>query len=863
MRREVGAAVCLVLALFSAFGYFDIDALFINFLCGLLKGVLGFGYWIVPPVLLLAFYILTFHRGRPVRLRLVCTLLLPLVFGILLHLFLAPPYEWGKELVMQLWESGRGMKSGGVAGGVVAMACDQAFSKAGTAIILLVGAFFMVLAACNRSVMDIVDYFRNRPRLEYEPEEEPERRRTAKRPAPHRTPAPDPREERRRRQAVDIPLEDGPLVTEQAERPDPEPPRKTGFFNRQSTVKTPDEVLTSQHRPEPVPEEEPELEPEPELEEEPVFQPEDEPVLAEPELPIRPAPEPPVRPAPAPMPEIIREERIPPASHSSKNAPNDQTLQELDMEIQQAMEQDTPPYQYPPLSLLREGEGGIGGQALGELNTNKVRLADTIHSFGIDAEIVDVVQGPSVTRYELRLGPGVRLNKLTNLADNIAMALGAGKVRIAPILNKILVVGIEVPNKVVTPVNIHSVIGSKAFIESASKVSFAVGKDIGGSCIVGNIDKMPHLLIAGTTGSGKSVCTNSLIISLLYKATPEEVRLIMVDPKMVELAGYNGIPHLLIPVVTDPKKAAGALQWAVNEMLKRYNAMKDAGAKNISSYNAKAARTPGMEKLPRIVIILDELADLMMVAAKEVEDSICRIAQMGRAAGMHLVIATQSPRADVITGMIKANVPSKIAFKVASGIESRIVLDTMGAEQLVGMGDMLYAPNGSSEPTRVQGCFISEEEVSNVVEFIKKSGKTQYDEAVIHEIDRHAAEKDKGPKGAGAAAPEGADSTEDELLPAAIEVVVETGQASVSMLQRRLKLGYARAARLVDQMEDKGIVGPFEGSKPRQLLITKEQWLEMQYKQGITVPNAMPQLPSESSPMSSSEEEESDEEETL
>jgi len=405
-------------------------------------------------------------------------------------------------------------------------------------------------------------------------------------------------------------------------------------------------------------------------------------------------------------------------------------------------------------------------------------------------------------------------------------------------------VGIEVPNKLVTPVPIHEVIDSEQFRNHASKVAFSVGKDIGGNCIVGNIAKLPHLLIAGTTGSGKSVCTNSLIISLLYKATPEEVRLIMVDPKMVELGIYNGIPHLLIPVVTDPKKAAGALQWAVTEMMKRYRSFSEVGVRDLASYNAVADKTEGMERMPQIVVVIDELADLMLVAAKEVEESICRVAQMGRAAGMHLVIATQRPSADVITGLMKANIPSRIAFAVASALESRIILDTTGAEKLVGRGDMLYFPLGSGKPTRVQGCLISDEEVAAVVDFIKKnSGNARYSDEIIHEIEQHAAEKEKGAKGVGGSAPEGVDDEYDELLPAAIEVVLEMGQASVSMLQRRLKLGYGRAARLVDQMEEKGVVGPFEGSKPRQLLISKEQWQEMQFKQGMvdTVSEPVPE----------------------
>ena len=551
------------------------------------------------------------------------------------------------------------------------------------------------------------------------------------------------------------------------------------------------------------------------------------PAQAEPVPEHSPAPEPVPMP---PMPEIERE----PAVGKGKKGETAQAAAEVAQDIAKNLESGPPVYQYPPVSLLKEGSGLSASDVAGELRANQVRLSDTIRSFGIDANIANVTRGPSVTRYEVELDQGVRLNKLTNLADDIALALGATGVRIAPIPDKISMVGIEVPNKLVSPVHIHEVIDSRAFRDNPSKVAFAVGKDIGGNCIVGNIAKLPHLLIAGTTGSGKSVCTNSLIISLLYKATPEEVRLIMVDPKMVELGIYNGIPHLLIPVVTDPKKAAGALQWAVVEMMKRYRSFSEIGVRDLASYNAHAAKTEGMEKMPQIVVVIDELADLMLVAAKEVEESICRVAQMGRAAGMHLIIATQRPSADVITGLMKANIPSRIAFAVASSLESRIILDTTGAEKLVGRGDMLYFPLGTGKPQRVQGCLISDEEVAAVVGFIKEnSGSAEYSDEIIHEIEQHAAEKEKGSKGVGGSAPEEVGDDYDELLPAAIEVVVETGMASVSMLQRRLKLGYSRAARLVDQMEEKGVVGPFEGSKPRQVLITKEQWQEMQFKQGM------------------------------
>ncbi|MBR1781042.1 MAG: DNA translocase FtsK, partial [Oscillospiraceae bacterium] len=493
---------------------------------------------------------------------------------------------------------------------------------------------------------------------------------------------------------------------------------------------------------------------------------------------------------------------------------------------------DTQTYQYPSVDLLDKGKGVSNADANAELQQTRELLDDTIQSFGIDARIINVTRGPSVTRFELELMRGVKLNKLTGISDDIALALGAASVRIAPITGRNSVVGIEIPNQLVTPVPIREVIDSKEFRTHVSKVAFAVGKDISGKNVVGNIAKLPHMLIAGTTGSGKSVCTNSLIISLLYKSSPEDVRLIMVDPKMVELGIYNGIPHLLIPVVTDPKKAAGALQWAVTEMMKRYRAFSELGVRDLASYNAHMLQN-GEEKLPQIVVVIDELADLMLVAAKEVEESICRVAQMGRAAGMHLVIATQRPSSDVITGLMKANIPSRIAFAVASSLESRIILDSVGAEKLVGKGDMLYAPLGIGKPQRVQGCMISDEEVARVVEFIKQNSVENYDDSVMEEVESSAQSVGtKNGKGASAqsesagnkASTEDSASEMDELLPQAVEVVVETGMASVSMLQRRLKLGYSRAARLVDQMEERKIVGPFEGSKPRQVLVTKEQW---------------------------------------
>ena len=897
-RREIGAVVCLLLAIFSSFGYFNMEAIFIDLFCGLIKGLLGYGFWLMPPALLLSSYILMFHRGRPVRLRVVCALLLPLVFSCFFHALLAQPLEWNGQLWGLLMESGRLTQSGGGLGGVLAQGMISLFTKFGAAIVALLAGLLMGLTAFNRTLRDVADWIFSRPRYEYEPEPEPAPRREResarkserkREPRYEERPAPPPAPAGRNasRSSIDIPVDDGPLAGREppaAER------KKKGFFNRQPRVPSPDQLLRPQETPvqeaappasRPAAEQGMRHDPDfPAISKpEPISHPGSLPTVADTVRPqraetvpeereevfpvqavdvtpeermdnLRPYTAPPEAPLPPlpPTPPVVRIPSAPAAPApvmekvTAKEAASEAA--QLEQEIQQTMSQETPPYQYPPLSLLRENGGAIGGEALGELNANRLRLGDNIHSFGSNATIVHVVRGPSVTRYELAMEQGVKLTKLTNLADDIALALGATGVRIAPIPDKISVVGIEVPNKVVSPVSIHEVIGSTNFTGSKSKTSFAVGKDISGQAIIGDIGKLPHLLIAGTTGSGKSVCTNTIITSLLYKATPEEVRLIMVDPKMVELGIYNGIPHLLIPVVTDPKKAAGALQWAVTEMMKRYRAFSEVGVRKLEEYNAYAARTEGVDKMPAIVVLIDELADLMLVAAKEVEESICRVAQMGRAAGMHLVIATQRPSADVITGLMKANIPSRIAFAVASAMESRIILDTQGAEKLVGRGDMLFAPLGSGKPQRVQGCFISDPEVAAVVNFVKQnSGAAQYDNAVMEEIEHNAAEKDKGSKGVGGSAPEDVSSEFDELIDAAAEVVVETGQASVSMLQRRLKLGYARAARLVDQLEEKGIVGPFEGSKPRQLLVTKEQWQEMKYRQGITTPGGAPAAP--------------------
>ena len=490
-----------------------------------------------------------------------------------------------------------------------------------------------------------------------------------------------------------------------------------------------------------------------------------------------------------------------------------------------AIEKDqapTPQYEFPPVDLLKEDRSAPSDDATEELRMRSRVLTDTLQSFGVQARISGVIRGPSVTRYELQLERGVKLQRLTVLQNDIALALGATGVRIAPIPDK-MAVGIEVPNKVVQIVYLREVLLSQNMSAQKSKIAFALGRDITGDAIVADIRKMPHLLIAGTTGSGKSVCINSIIVSLLYRATPQEVRFIMIDPKMVELGDYNGIPHLLIPVVTDYKKAPGTLAWAVSEMERRYKLMAAAGARDLASYN-RMLESKGEEKLPSIVIIIDELADLMMVAAKEIEEAICRIAQKARAAGMHLIIATQRPSADVLTGLMKSNIPSRIAFAVASQVESRIILDQGGAEKLIGRGDMLFLPIGAGKPLRVQGCFLSDGEIEAITAYIKEHGTAEYSQEIIDQIENASQEK---------SAEADVDDEADPMLGDAVDVIMETGQASASMLQRRLKLGYARAARIIDQMEARGIIGPFDGSRPRQILISKNDWQEMKLRYGL------------------------------
>lgn len=811
--RLVSSVVCVgVFILFLVALLRPGDGSLMKLLEDLVCGLIGrAGFVIAIPVSLYLFFIHAFSGKRPVVMRTVCLISFLLLCGCFYHSIKAPDHI----KFLELWGSGIEGNSGGLLCGGIGMLLKALLGSLIPKIILVIAAVLTLLGGMQFTLPSIIRAIQDRPRSELEEQEKEERQEPASVVVNHfankriayleKKKQEAISKEEQKKKAEDILAQmdvevDTPVAAAEPAKEQLEDPEIIPVVVKKSTTPSIAEDIPAQMPPlsdfdVPVTDENA-AKPEPEVE--PAGKIEKEPLVVQ-----------------------VSKKKV-----TAKEAT--ESAAEVATEIAAIAAEEKPAYDFPPIDLLRLPSGSFGDGTM-EMRENSRRLNETLASFKIEAHIINVTRGPSVTRYEVELKKGVRLNKLTTAADDIALNLGATGVRIAAIPGKISVVGIEVPNRAVTMVSLREVIDSKEFDKAKSKSSFAVGKDIGGSCIIGNIAKLPHMLIAGTTGSGKSVCMNSIIISLLYKATPDEVKLIMVDPKMVELGIYNGIPHLLIPVVTDPKKAAGSLQWAVVEMMRRYKAMSDAGVRDLESYNSIMESEDNKEaKLPQVVVIIDELADLMLVAAKEVEESICRIAQMGRAAGIHLIIATQRPSADVITGLMKANIPSRIAFSVASAMESRIILDTQGAEKLVGKGDMLYAPIGDGKPRRVQGCFVSDSEVEAVATYVKSKFSTNYDQEVIEEIDRKAAQTGNNKAPTVADAEPSADECDgDEMLPAAVDVILETGQASVSMLQRRLKLGYARAARIVDEMEEKGIVGPYAGSKPRDILITKEQWQSM------------------------------------
>ena len=804
VRREVWAGIFLLLSLMAFLDFFGLKGALLDWYGALVGSLIGSGAALMPFALLAGGCMLIYKRKGKARLRVGCIMLLPVFLGSIVHLVRdVAVYESGLTGMGQLAKHGReamaaaeAMPSGGLISGGFAMLWRWAISKPGAVIlfVMLMASALAVATSFNpKAIWRKLQAMRPLPEPEEEPRPEPE-------PAPRKTvkvPKPVPRS------GIDIALDEtdvhertpnrfaeGPLAPPNVPTPaealrGAAEAEKAAAAPKSMSRKDPTELIEPRFdssqaeldlpgtiEPEPIPEPEP-MQDSPDLEDD---------LRAEDELPV-------------------------------------------EQQLRQALEGgEAPVYLYPPLTLLKPGSGRPQGMEAAA-QACAARLLDTLQSFNIEASLVDITAGPTVTRYELMLQRGTKFAKVSSLSDDIALALGAVGVRVTTIPDK-NAVGIEVPNEQQELVTARDVLGAPAFKNSESRLSFAVGRDITGDVVVGDIAKMPHMLIAGTTGSGKSVCINSLLISLLYKATPEEVRLIMIDPKMIELGVYNGIPHLLIPVVTDPRKAAGALNWAVSEMMKRYQLFSEVGTRDLKSYNRLMSEREEGERLPQIVIVIDELSDLMVAARAEVEEAIIRIAQMARAAGMHLIIATQRPSADVITGLMKANIPSRIAFAVASAVNSRIVLDQMGAEKLLGKGDMLYAPLGGGNPQRIQGCFVTDREVEEVVAFIKQLGQADYDDDILNHIERQAEAASSGGSGGGAVDGGGLDA-DDELLGAAIEIVVESGQASVSMLQRRLKLGYSRAARLVDIMEERGIVGAFEGSKPRQVLISRDDWKEM------------------------------------
>ena len=833
--RTIGAAVSFVLfVVFLLMGIKPEGAL-MKVLLSLLTGLVGkVGFYFAIPAMLYLFVIMISSKNEPVKMRSICLISFVLLCSCIHHLAVNnQTFVGGLKVIADLYKGGITGTSGGLLCGVFAMIVRWACGPVLAYILFILAAVITLLASMKITLPSIIRAIQNRPRDDWQEgiaEERPEPaamvvNHIANKRIEHN---------RQKRLKQQLEQEETPYVPEATVKRQPQKREPIPQLSEPAApVKSNAEraaALMSQIADFEVPDETAKKE-----DDLTVHLEQKETSAKETRQRKKTAAVSETEDYSSGMPEFIPDSPIPDGPKSREEAPAAtsngkvtskeaaESAQQVAEEIAQNQASAKPVYCFPPIDLLKPPARSTGDGTL-EMKENSKRLNETLASFKIDAHIINVTRGPSVTRYEVELDKGVRLNKLTSCADDIALSLGASGVRIAAVPGRISVVGIEVPNRSVTNVNLREVIDSPEFNRSKSKSTFAVGKDIGGTCIVGNIAKMPHMLIAGTTGSGKSVCMNSIIISLLYKASPDEVKLIMVDPKMVELGIYNGIPHLLIPVVTDPKKAAGSLQWAVTEMLRRYKMMSEAGVRDLESYNQMVAgeEIEG-EKLPQIVVIIDELADLMLVAAKEVEDSICRIAQMGRASGMHLIIATQRPSADVITGLMKANIPSRIAFSVASAMESRIILDTMGAEKLVGKGDMLFSPIGTGKPQRVQGCFVTDAEVEAVASYVKQHYVADYDQQVLEEIEKKAVQT--GKKAATAEPEPNADELDgDEMLPAAVDVILETGQASVSMLQRRLKLGYARAARIVDEMEEKGIVGPFQGSKPRAILITKDQW---------------------------------------
>ena len=832
----------------------------------LILGLFGITSVLVPFVLIYASIMIAADRTRQtIAGKVIQGIILILICCAVIQIFFAEPLDpditLGK-LITDLYENGKVFRGGGFFSIVIGVPLLKLFGKTGAAVIVILLTFVFVMLLANKTIVDVFKSIRNifaaanAARPEYEEtqdfvpppgaqkkiEKKPAKQAVAK-PCPNAD-VPEPiAEEKRREFNIDIPL---PFGKSKAKKPDPAaditPAAEPEPEKPKSAVEIEADAIARS-----IEEKEAEKQAAAKAEAE---KPDDLASIIKKAVtkPIGSSEEAQKNTSQSiAPPNAASNSAAKPASIFKRNDKKGSTLasnkigddEDLDMpettaqDIQNEIAENIPApaeYVFPPMELLKKSSNELNAEeAEAEMKQNADTLVETLKSFGVMTRIVDIHRGPTVTRYELQPNAGVKISKITGLADDIALNLAAAGVRIqAPIPGK-AAVGIEVPNRVKDIVTLRDVIDTEEFRNAESKLTFAVGKNIDGEIILGDISKLPHVIIAGTTGSGKSVCTNGIIMSILYNASPDEVRLVLIDPKVVEFKIYDGIPHLLIPVVTDPRKAAGALAWAVQEMLKRYKLFADNNVRDLKGYNEMAAETDGVEPLPRIVIVIDELADLMMAAAGEVEDSICRLAQMARAAGMHLIIATQRPTVDVITGLIKANIPSRIALKVASGIDSRSIINEIGAEKLLGNGDMLFLPVGASKPVRVQGTFVTDEEISAVLNFIKSTSSAQYDEEMIAEMERRAV-AEKGGKGSSSDSDDDSGSR-DPMFEQAVECVIEAGQASTSLLQRRCKLGYARAARIMDEMEEKGIIGPYEGAKPRAVLISRQQWLEMQMNQ--------------------------------
>lgn len=814
-----------------------------NSIHNIFLGMFGWTAFVVPFVLMYVSVMIAMDKSRQtVQGRVIQCFIMVLLLSAFARIISSSAMPEGnlfEEMIPALYAEGKQLRGGGVMSVFVGVPLLLLFKKAGATIIIVLLTFVFIMILANKTVLDIVKLIKrgisaaNAARDEYVPVEDGD---FVPPPGARKTAA-EKKAEKAAAKAVpnsDVPTE---VVKEKAKNFNVDIPMPKGKKNAQSVPK-----------------------------EELPFEPDEPKELTEEEKFAQSLPQHPVvvpsaagsgaeaaektKSASSELDDIIKKAAAVPEKKKTIFTPAPKTVQqtkkqstlasnkiqtedELDMpdaptaaDIQHEISEqktETVTYTFPPIELLKNVDNEANAaEAEAEMKTNADTLVDTLKSFGVQTRIVDIHRGPTVTRYELQPSAGVKISKITSLADDIALNLAAAGVRIeAPIPGK-AAVGVEVPNRVKDIVTIREMIESPEFAANKSKLSFVVGKNIDGDIMIGDIAKMPHLIIAGTTGSGKSVCTNSIIMSILYNASPDEVRLVLIDPKMVEFKVYDGIPHLLIPVVTDPRKAAGALSWAVQEMLKRYKLFADYNVRDHGGYNEMAAETEGVEPLPKIVIVIDELADLMMAAANEVEDSICRLAQMARAAGMHLIIATQRPTVDVITGLIKANIPSRIALTVSSQVDSRTIIDTAGAEKLLGHGDMLYYPQGVPKPVRIQGCFASTKEVEAVVEFIKSGGTVEYSNEIIEEIEKNM----PVPKGEKPSGDTAAPSGDGDIIDQAVEVLIDAGQASVSYLQRKLKLGYARAARVMDELEELGVVGPYEGSKPRSVLVTREMWAQ-------------------------------------